>query len=103
MGGTGRRRPFNDPLPPSASFGWEPYKRVLRRYNSLDGAERPRDTTERMRLFVRLMSEACNANLTDYFGKWGFPEAAVADGDGVLGALPALVLQDGELAGDLRA
>jgi hypothetical protein len=76
---------------------------MLRRYNSLSAAERPGDEVTRMQLFVRLMSEACDADLTDYFAAWGFPTTATRDDDGVLAAFPKLRLDEGELERDLQA
>lgn len=56
-----------------------------------------------MQLFVRLMSEACDADLTDYFAAWGFPKEATEDGDGGLAAFSKLRLEEGELERDLQA
>lgn len=76
---------------------------MLRRYNNLSAAERPGDEITRMQLFVRLMSEACDADLTDYFAAWGFPKEATEDGDGGLAAFSKLRLEEGELERDLQA
>ncbi|AQQ08702.1 hypothetical protein L21SP3_00491 [Sedimentisphaera cyanobacteriorum] len=54
-------------------FGWEPYKKVFRKYEKMDSNELPKNDSERINRWVLLFSQTVKKNLVPFFRGWGWP------------------------------
>ncbi|KAG8440155.1 hypothetical protein GDO86_006090 [Hymenochirus boettgeri] len=52
-------------------FGWEPFKKVFKEYQSITGISN--DNNIKMNLWVEKFSKAVNRNLVPFFQTWGWP------------------------------
>ncbi|KAM8973516.1 TRPM8 channel-associated factor 2 [Pelodytes ibericus] len=52
-------------------FGWDPFKRVFAKYQSLTGLSH--EQKDKMNLWVEKFSQAVNRNLVPFFKAWGWP------------------------------
>ncbi|OXU15832.1 M60 family metallopeptidase [Sedimentisphaera salicampi] len=54
-------------------FGWEPYKKVFRKYEKMNPEDLPKNDSERINRWVLLFSQTVEKNLVPFFRGWGWP------------------------------
>ncbi|WP_316820770.1 M60 family metallopeptidase [Pedobacter gandavensis] len=55
------------------SFGWEPIKKVFRKYRTLPKEAYPKSDQDKIDLWFTSICDATNSNLTDFFDIWQIP------------------------------
>ena len=59
-------------------FGWEPFIRVFKEYETLPSAQKPRTDEEKRDQFMVRFGQAVGKNLGPYFAAWGVPTSDAA-------------------------
>jgi len=72
-------------------FGWEPFKKVIGEYRTLEPTQRPKTEIEKRDQWMTRMSKATGKNLGPFFEAWGVPtsDAARKGLEGLANWMPA--------------